>query len=235
MFIEKRIVQTSEIGSNHVIRAFDLVNMIQDVEGLHIDHLDQLNMESKTKGFAIVLNFRHIRIHQLPRFKDQLKIQTNTFSTNPFFGSRNTIIYDKNEVAIIESYCVGSFIKLEGMKPYRLSKDALDSIKDVEPYPMTYVGRKINIDNDLVLKTEIIVVKPSFIDYYQHLNNAYYVDFAVNLLPNDFNYHTISCEYRIPYSNGEEMILELFKNHDGHTVKFLDHERKVHALIQFGQ
>lgn len=234
MYKTKRIVQTSEIGRKYVLRTFDLVNMIQDVEGLHIDHLDQLSMESRLEKFAIVLNFRHIKIYRLPRFKEQLEIRTQTFNTTPFYGYRNTVIYDENLVPIIESYCVGSFIKLDEMKPHRLSKASLDSIIDEEPYDMVYVGRKIKLDESHPIgDTVSVLVQPSYIDYYQHLNNAYYVDFAVNLLPDDFEFSSISGEYRFPYSTGEMIHLNLYKIETGYLVKLTDDEQKVHAIMEF--
>lgn len=234
MYKIKRVVQTSEIGREYVLRTFDLINMIQDVEGFHIDHLDKLSMESRDEGFAIVLNFRHIKINRLPNFKEELEIMTKTFNTTPFYGYRNTVIFDQNKMPLVESYCVGSFIKLDGMKPYRLSKDALDSIFDETPYEMAYVGRKIKFDDSHPTGETIkIEVQPSFIDYYQHLNNAYYVDFAVNLLPENFHYSSISCEYRFPYSKGEIIYLDLFKKSLGFFVRFSDAQGKVHALIEF--
>lgn len=234
MFTTNRVVQSSEIGSKFVLRTFDLINMIQDVEGLHIDHLDKLSMESRDEGFAIVLNFRHIKIHRLPRFKEQLEIKTNTFNTTAFYGYRNTVIYDQNKIPIIESYCVGSFIKLDSMKPHRLSADALESIKDELPYEMIYVGRKIHLDEtNPIGNGQSIEVKSSFIDYYQHLNNAYYVAFAVDLLPKDFDFGSISCEYRFPYSVGDIIHLNLYKVEQGYIIKFTDVDHRIHALIEF--
>ncbi len=234
MYKIKRVVQTSEIGREYVLRTFDLVNMIQDVEGLHIDHLDKLSMESRDEGFAIVLNFRHIKINRLPSFKEELEIITNPYNTTPFYGYRNTVIFDHKQVPIIESYCVGSFIKLDGMKPYRLSKEALDSIVNDVPYEMTYVGRKIKLDESYPIGETIkIEVQPSFIDYYQHLNNAYYVDFAVNLLPDKYHFTSISCEYRFPYSKGEIIYLNLYELPLGYLIKFSDSEQRIHALIEF--
>ncbi|HEY8405296.1 MAG TPA: acyl-ACP thioesterase domain-containing protein [Acholeplasma sp.] len=233
MFKYTRMVQTSEVGVNHHIRPFDLINMIQDLEGLHLDGLISENNKGE-EPFYIVLNFRYVHVISWPKFKDMLKLRTHTFNTTPFYGYRNTIIYNEKEEPVVLTYSVGSFIKPDTLTPHRMSKKALALLVDETPFPMNYQGRKINTEGfkDTNI-SETLYVRPSFIDYNQHLNNAYYVDFAANLLSNDVSFNTIVCEYRYPYMLGDKIVLSLMRKEDDYLVVFLGENDKIYALIEF--
>src|SRR5690554_3679270 len=111
MYKETRIIQASEIGYNNKIRITDLIDMIQDVEGAHIESLSALAKENKA--------------------------------------------------------------------PHRLNSEVLKTLGHKKKFEMTYEGRKISLNRTLAfVKEESGLVKPSYLDYYQHMNNAVYVDLA---------------------------------------------------------
>ena len=113
MYKETRIIQASEIGYNNRVRITDLIDMIQDVEGAHIESLSALAKESREQNFAIVLNFRYVHIKYWPKYKDMLELTTYPYETKQFLGYRNTLIHDLMGNLLVESYCLGSFIHLE--------------------------------------------------------------------------------------------------------------------------
>lgn len=234
MYKETRIVQASEIGYNHQMRLLDVINMIQDVEGAHIEHLKPLSDEAKRDEFGIILNFRYVHIKRWPKNKNLLELITFPYETKSFYGYRNTLCYDLMGELLIESYCVGSFIHLKDLSPHRLSNYTLKSIKPIEKHPMKYEGRKIELDRALTfIKEEIISVKQSHIDYYQHLNNAFYVDFAYNMLPRSYEFNTVIGEYKKSFKLDSQMHLKLFETSEGYLIKFFDTENELYTLIEF--
>ncbi len=234
MYKETRFIQASEIGYNHKIRITDLVNIIQDVEGAHIESLSALSKSAKNENFAIILNFRYLRIRKWPKYKDMLEVTTYPYETKPFYGYRNTIIHDLLGNLIAESYCLGSFVNLEHMSPHRISDYVLKSIGAYEKYPMDYIGRKIDLNQDKKLISETsIIVQPSHLDYYQHLNNAFYVEFASNQLPMDFDYQTLVCEYKKAFQLFEKIHLKTYKTQNGYLVEFIGSEDCIHTAIEF--
>src|SRR5690606_23732706 len=201
-------IQTSEIGYNYQMRPADLINMIQDVEGQHIDKIVKKEFASSKAEYAIVLNFRYVEIKKWPVYKDKVEVITFPYETTPFYGYRNTIVYDNNHQPMIESYCLGTFIRRDNSKPYRMSKESLESIGQSPRYEMADVGRKINLEGDFEMVSETyITVQPSHIDYFQHLNNAFYVEFATNQLPLDFKFNKLLVEHRFPFQMFEKIKL----------------------------
>lgn len=234
MYKETRIIQASEIGFNHKIRITDLVNIIQDVEGAHIESLSALSKSAKEEKFAIILNFRYLRINKWPKYKDMLELTTFPYETRPFYGYRNTIIKDLLGNAVAESYCLGSFINLEHMSPHRLSDYVIKSIGAKEKYPMDYIGRKVDaLQQKTFISETNITVQPSHLDYYQHLNNAFYVEFAMNQLPMDFDFQTLVCEYKKAFMLFEKIHLKTYKTNNGFLVEFLGKDEHTHTLIEF--
>ena len=69
MYKETRIIQASEIGYNNRVRITDLIDMIQDVEGAHIESLSALAKESREQKGITELNFRYTTIKYWPNIK----------------------------------------------------------------------------------------------------------------------------------------------------------------------
>lgn len=234
MYKDTRIIQASEIGYNNRLRITDLIDMIQDVEGAHIESLSALDKASKDQGFAIVLNFRYVHIKYWPKNKDMLELTTYPYETKQFYGYRNTIIQDLMGNLLIESYCLGSFIHLENKAPHRLSMDVLNSLGNKKKHEMTYMGRKISLNRKLAfVKTMTQVVMPSHLDYYQHLNNAVYVEFAYNMLPMDFKFNTLICEYKKDFKLFQKIVLKLYQTNDGFLIQFFDETDMLYTVIEF--
>lgn len=234
MYKETRIIQASEIGFNDHIRITDLIDMIQDVEGAHIESLSALAKESRAQGFAIVLNYRYVHIKQWPQYKDMLELTTYPYETKQFYGYRNTIIHDLMGNLFVESYCLGSFIHLENKAPHRLNSEVLKTLGHKKKFEMTYEGRKISLNRTLAfVKEESGLVKPSYLDYYQHMNNAVYVDLAYNMLPIDYQFHTIICEYKNDFQLFQKMVYKLYQTTDGFIVQFFDDKNNLHTIIEF--
>lgn len=234
MYKETRIIQASEIGFNNHIRITDLIDIIQDVEGAHIESLSALAKASRDEKFAIILNFRYVHIKSWPKYKAMLELTTYPYETNQFFGYRNTIIHDLMGNLVVESYCLGSFINLEHKVPHRLSREVLNTLGNKKKHEMTYMGRKISLNRQIAFVKETKqMVLPSHLDYYKHLNNAVYVDFAYNMLPIDFEFNTLICEYKKDFQLFQKMVLKLYQTEEGYLIQFLDEQDTLYTIIEF--
>ncbi|WP_025724708.1 acyl-ACP thioesterase domain-containing protein [Acholeplasma granularum] len=234
MYKETRIIQASEIGFNNKVRIKNLIDMIQDVEGAHIESLRALSGEIKSVGFAIILNFRYVHIKKWPVYKDMLELTTYPYETKPFYGYRNTIIKDLLGNLVLESYCLGSFIHLDTKSPHRLSPYVLNTLGNKEKHEMTYIGRKIDLNKELeYLKTSTQIVQPSHLDYYKHLNNAIYIDFAYNMLPINYDFDTVAVEYKKDFQLFQKIIMKLYKTTTSYIVQFYDENDNLFTIVEF--
>lgn len=234
MYKEKRQIKASEIGFHNHMRIKDLIDVIQDLEGEHIESIEPLSSAIKTYNMGILLNFRYVHIKKWPVYKDIVQLETFPYETKGFYGYRNSLIYDQNHQLMVESYCLGSFINMDTLTPHRITKDVIEAIKEEPKHEMNYVGRKIDIDKDKTFLSEInIQVESSHLDYYQHLNNAYYVEFAYNQIPNDFEFNTVICEYKYGFNYKEVMKLKTYQTNDGYLILFFNSDDNLHVMIEF--
>lgn len=234
MYIDKRKVEASSIGHQNIVRIKDLVDYIQDVEANHIDGLTELSHEAKTYNMAIVLTYRFLKINYWPKYKEQLILKTYPYETKPFYGYRNTIVYDEHERPVVESYCVGFFMNLDTYRPHRISEQTLKSIRQYDKYDMQYFGRKIIEPNNLKLIKEVNdVVLISDLDYYQHMNNAIYVLKASNHIPQNFIYQYLICEYLDAYMLNDTIHIKVYESSQGYYVNFYDQKQTLKAKIAF--
>ncbi len=234
MYKETRIVQASEIGYHQHIRITDLINIIQDVEGAHIESHRPLSDAARTDKFAILLNFRYVHIKKWPVYKDMIEMTTSTYETKPFYGYRNTMIDDLKGENIVETYCLGSFVNLEKLSPHRLRKEVLETIPDEPKREMKDFGRRVDLNRNLKEVSEAtVIVQPLHLDYYMHLNNAFYVEFAANQLPLDYAFNTVLCEYRFPFDVFDSIKLVTYQTDNSYMIKFLNQSDTIHAIIEF--
>jgi len=234
MYKETRIIQASELGYNKHVRIKDLIDMIQDIEEAHIESLSVLSKESKAQGFGIVLNFRYVHIKSWPKNKDMLELTTYPYETKPFFGYRNTLIHDLMGNLLVETYCLGSFIHIENKNPHRISGDILNSLGNRKKHEMTYMGRKISLNKEMAFVRETTtIVLPSHLDYYNHLNNAVYVEFAYNVLPMNYQFQTVVCEYKKDFQLFQKIVLKLYQTEAGFLVQFFDENGTLYTIIEF--
>ncbi len=234
MYTIKRTINSSDISYKNVIRLTNLINLVQDVEALHIDSMTKLKDEAYANNFSIPLNFRYLKILKWPKFKDEIKLVTYPYLTKSFFGYRNTLIYDKDNNLILESYSFGMFINLDTKTPHRISKETLDSINDLPKHKMSYHGRKVDIpENKKLINITKEKTKKTQIDYYNHLNNAFYLDMALNLLPDDFIYSEIFVEHMLAFKVNDLIIKELYEIDLGYLVILKNENNEIHAVIKF--
>lgn len=234
MYKENRIVQASEIGYNNQIRIKDIIDIIQDLESSHIDSIKPLSASMKNDNFGILLNFRYVHMNSWPKYRDELVLTTSPYETKGFYGYRNSVIKNIKDEVMIESYCLGSFINLETLKPHRISQEVVEAIKDAPKHEMNYIGRKIDLNRELnYIGESIRNVESSNLDYYQHLNNAFYVEFAYNQLPLDFEFDTLICEYKLAFNYKEKMILKTYQTSTGYLVKFYNEQENLNVMIEF--
>ena len=234
MYKIKRLINSSDISYKNEIRLTNLINHIQDVEALHIDDIHKLKEATLKDNFAIMLNFRHVNILRWPKFKETIKLITYPYLTKGFFGYRNTLIYDEQNNLIVESYSFGSFISLDTYKPIRINNEIIKAINDQEKHKMDYYGRKIEVpDNLLLLKTSTAKTLQTQIDYYNHLNNAFYIDIALNELPNNYSYSKVFAEHLNSFMVNDLIVIKTYKIENGYLIFLENENNEVYAKVMF--
>lgn len=238
MYEENFVIRASQVDNQQKLKTGPAIDLFQDVEASHIVSLEEFNKYNSENNIAIVIAYRQFDILKKPKYQKQIKIDTKPHQTNSFYGFRESVMYEDGK-PIICANTVGAFVDLTTNKPNRVPKNIINAIGNKPQVIKTKLNRKIdliNLDSNLVRKDKVYISK-SFIDYYNHVNNAYYIVFAENLLPSEYTYRQIRCEYLEGLKLGDTALLELYQGSNGLYQVIIKSMKNdvVSAIVEFNQ
>lgn len=237
MFEMKMMISNSHINEAMEMKIVAIINAIQDIEGLHIERLGEFSKYINENKIGVFLTYRQIDIFRKPIFNTEIKIQTYPYDTNSISGYRQIYFKDQNDQFLIKSVAFGAFVDLISGRTVRLPKNAVNAINDYKKdSEMELLPRKIDVTNQDFKFIKEITVEKSKIDRYKHLNNAFYVEYAINLLKDINKYNRIRAEYLKPLVADELVKLSMTKEENNKVlVKLSNTLDETNAIIEFSK
>lgn len=237
MFEMKMMISNSHINEAMEMKIVAIINAIQDIEGLHIERLGEFSKYINENKIGVFLTYRQIDIFRKPIFNTEIKIQTYPYDTNSISGYRQIYFKDQNDQFLIKSVAFGAFVDLISGRTVRLPKNAINAINDYKKdSEMELLPRKIDVTNQDFKFIKEITVEKSKIDRYKHLNNAFYVEYAINLLKDINKYNRIRAEYLKPLVADELVKLSMTKEENNKVlVKLSNTLDETNAIIEFSK
>lgn len=228
-------ISNSHVDKNKEMKEFSIVNALQDIEGLHIENLLEFSKYLNENNLGVFLLYRQIDIIGKPKFGTKIKLETYPYNTTSISGYRHISINDENGQLLVMTNSFGAFVDLETYLPARIPKSVIKTILDREQSDlMDCLPRKIDhLEKDGLLINSFMV-KRSNIDRYNHVNNAFYIEFALDSFKEEFNYNRIRAEYKKSYQINDEVKVFLNIDKKRHkTVILKDQNNNVNAIIEF--
>jgi len=237
VFEMKMMISNSHINEAMEMKIVAIINAIQDIEGLHIERLGEFSKYINENKIGVFLTYRQIDIFRKPIFNTEIKIQTYPYDTNSISGYRQIYFKDQNDQFLIKSVAFGAFVDLISGRTVRLPKNAINAINDYKKdSEMELLPRKIDVTNQDFKFIKEITVEKSKIDRYKHLNNAFYVEYAINLLKDINKYNRIRAEYLKPLVADELVKLSMTKEENNKVlVKLSNTLDETNAIIEFSK
>ncbi len=188
-------VRYSEINKTGKLDIISIINYFQDcstfqseVLKLGVEHLKGLNK-------AWVLNLWQIEIDRYPELAEDISIGTWSYGSKGIYGYRNFIISDANEHRCVNADSLWVLIDTETGKPIRVMPEDIESYPKESAIPMKDYGRKVNFEGEGT-KEKDFCVRKYHIDTNGHVNNGWYVRFALEYLDDEFCIETVRAEYK---------------------------------------
>lgn len=229
------IVSNSHVNNKLELHELGLINFLQDIEGIHIASLKQFNKHLNDNNFGVFLTYRQIDILKKIKFGDKLYLTTYPFNTTPISGYRHIYIKDILGNDLVKTTGFGVFVNVENNQIVRIPKEIIKTINDQEFDPtIEILPRKIEVDSTIEKLLGSIKIRKSHIDRYNHVNNAHYLSFAIDLYEKDFKYDRIRIEYLNSFKLNQECYVYLSEeNNNKITFRLKDNESKVYSIIEF--
>ncbi|MFD1123986.1 acyl-[acyl-carrier-protein] thioesterase [Lentilactobacillus raoultii] len=137
-------------------------------------------------GVGWVVTQYSIKIKQLPRVDETVKITTRGTSYNRFFAYREFWIHDEqgNELVKVDSIWV--LMDEKARKITEIPQDIIRPYRSEQVRRVPRLPRPKRIDDASQTTTKKYQVRASDIDFNGHVNNAHYLEWMTDVLPLNF-------------------------------------------------
>lgn len=184
IFEKEYTVGLTQVGNSNLLTNHGILELLESIACFHSDTVNFGINDIKDIGFTWMLLHWKVKVLKRVRYGDTITVKTWAGYANKFYTLRDFEIYDKNN----ELICIAS------------SKWALIDInnKSISKITENIIGRykaeskSVFNENDISkIKVSELPTSPCFdfkvlrrdIDVNEHMHNIYYLDYALEALP----------------------------------------------------
>ncbi|MCL2018345.1 MAG: thioesterase [Oscillospiraceae bacterium] len=243
MFSLERKIGYSSLGANGKMRIGAVVDYLQDSSNFHLQSMHFLQEYFRENDVGMYVVSRQLDIERLPRYGEDLVLNTFTHECKNMYGFRNTLIYTQSKELCVKANTTGAFINLKTAKPVKIPQNILEQIPIEPKFNMEYLPRKVKIPDIDAEKFDELKVRRYHIDSNRHINNAKFLDIAEDFLPEDYYYDCgnggrsikrVMIEYKSPASQSDVIKPERYIYDNKVIIKLGGADENVtFAVIEF--
>ena len=237
IFSQNITINYSDVDSKNEVTNKGILRLMQEVAGCHSGSLGYgVNDISKTSIAWIILNWK-LKVFIRPHTNTPLIIKTWVRSENPLFFYRDFEVLDTNNnlVASASSKWVLFDVTKKGITKIPIEMKEKFTYENKLAFTEKWNEKLKEPENSKFIMN--YKVQRRDIDTNNHVNNLYYLDYAIETLPeeiyNNFSFSNIEIMYKHEAKLGDTLSLfysKLENNEFVVTVK--DKEcKKLHAII----
>lgn len=198
-------VRSTDVGPSGKLRTEVLMNLLQEIAGTHAAQLNLGFEDLAEKNMTWVSKAYHVKIARFPRWKENLLIRSWPCAVNKLLSIRDFEILDSSNNVIISAGSSWLVVDIQTRRPLR-------PLKAIGKYP---------IRPERALQTTFVkipdVTGPDYqriyqarfteLDMNQHINNAVYLVWALETLPEEFLRNYLLTEIEVDFKS------EILHNH----------------------
>lgn len=195
--IEERVNPSKTDGTGR-LKLVSAIDMLQDCSQLWMESEPEFRNYFQENNINQLVASRQVDVIRIPSYGEKLRVQTSVYECQGFQGYRNTAIYDKENRPCYVSWTTGAFVSSANGRLTKIPPQVTGLLTIDPKIDMEYLDRKIVLPDGKTEDRTPIAVKRNDIDMNKHMNNAKYVQVAVELLPADFDVSRLRIEYKTP-------------------------------------
>ena len=208
--------------------------IMQDCSQMWLESEPAFRQFLAEQELGMFLTSRQADVVRLPRYGESITVRTSIYDANAFFGYRNTVLYGADGQPCVLSWCVGAFVSARTGRMVRLPPEQRALITIDPRVDMEYADRKIAVPELPGRETDLIPVRRNDIDSNRHMNNARYVEAALECLPEDFSFRRMRVEYKKAARYGDRLHPLCIDTPSGvHLVLLRDNTDTPYAVLEF--
>ena len=190
-------IHTYETDARGLAKTVTLLNYLQDSAGEHAGRLGLSVLDLFKRNMTWVLSRYHVLVHRYPGLGERLEVTTWPSRKGGYFALRDFEVSDGNGGPVLTATTSWMIIGLERKQPVKV-----DDIIDI-PYavdrralddPFVSLPALSSRDSEVRFRVE-----SAHLDWNRHVNNAVYVQWALEGVPQDVLFGSRPVDLEISY------------------------------------
>ena len=227
-----------DLDEKNTLGITGLMSLLQEIAGMHSSDVGYgLNDIEKTNLTWYVLYWK-IKIFKKPIWNTKLHIKTWVRKLEKVSSFRDFEVYDENDNKIAIASSKWALFDVRTNSISRIKENMNDKYGVIEKSVFDdKTDGKIKIPEDGIFSYEYTTQRRD-IDTNHHVNNLYYLDFALQSIPEEIYYNTDFTEIEIIYKKqikiNEKIKCFYTKENDGTNTVIIksEDEKTVHAAVK---
>ena len=221
--IETRIGY-SQLDSKGTLSPAAVIDLFQDCSNFQSMSIGEDVEFFKRIHRAWILSSWQIIFDELPGLGEEVVVSTAAYKFTSMFGLRNFQLATKAGKVLAKANSNWVYVDADTKKPLRITDDiGKPYYTGDEPLDMEYASRKVPVPKELETGKEFPVMK-YHLDTNNHVNNACYVQFALEYVPENFKIRQMRVEYRQSAVYGDVILPYYFCGDASTTVVLKNRE-----------
>lgn len=226
-------VGASQTGADGTMKLVSALDFMQDCSIHWMESEPSFSQFLSRNNLGMFLLSRQADIQRLPAYGERLRATTSIFDCNRFSGYRNTVLYGEDGSACIQSWGIGAFVGYDSGKMARLSEAEIALLTLDERLPMDYLDRHIALPDAEFARLPEMPVRRNDIDLNGHMNNARYLEAALELLPEGRPVRRFRVEYKKAAKRGDTLYPGIAEAEGKVYIALNDAQGKPYSLLEF--
>lgn len=192
MDIRVRYSETDQTGRT---KLYQILEYFQDSSVFHTMSLGFKIQNTPEENHAWYLLAWDVKITRYPELGEKIKIVTDPYKMRGFYGYRRFFILNEKGDRIVEADSMWIYMDILQMIPVKISADVAEKYIPEKVDDTVKMKRKLSAKGEWK-EEESIEISKVYLDTNMHVNNACYVQWAEELLPENKEILRIRTDYR---------------------------------------
>lgn len=226
-------VGASQTGADGNMKLISAIDLMQDCSMLWMESEPSFANFLSSNHLGMFLLFRQAQVIRLPRYGERVRAATSIYQCKGFYGYRNTFLYGEDGAPCVKSWGIGAFVSRETGRMVRLPKEEMEKVVLDPQLEMDYGDKRILLPPEASTSLPAIPVRRNDIDLNGHMNNARYLEAAMELLPQGRPVFGFRVEYKAPAKLGDLLYPDLVEAGDRVSITLSGEDGQAYAVLEF--
>ena len=181
-YTEEFTIRANEVDTSGNVTLKSICDFFQEVAGNNAKELNFDITDLQQQDLTWVLHRMDIRIHQYPKWRETITIETWPAAGDALRAFRNYRILNDNGIELGCCLSYWMMINMKTRRPVRMPKEVLETRLAKRDHVLEVKSNRIPAVSDFH-PTKEFSVRRSDLDMNMHVNNTTYIDWMLECLP----------------------------------------------------